>query len=59
MVKTDLLKIDKAFALVSPRYLKPERARILRGWTHSGFNIHRSHRLLPRNHATHLEIMED
>ena len=27
--------------------LPPERARMLRGWVHSGFNIHRSRRVLP------------
>jgi hypothetical protein len=29
--------------------LPPERANILRGWKHSGFNIHRSQRVPPRN----------
>ncbi len=27
--------------------LPPERARMLRGWVHSGFNVHRSRRVLP------------
>ena len=30
--------------------LPPERARMLRGWVHSGFNIHRSRRVLPEEH---------
>ena len=35
--------------LVKKGLLPPERARMLRGWTHSGFNIHRSQRVPPRN----------
>jgi len=35
--------------LVKKGLLPPERARMLRGWTHSGFNVHRSHRVPPRN----------
>ena len=31
--------------LVRNRLLPPKRARMLRGWTHSGFNIHRSQRV--------------
>ena len=34
--------------LVKKGLLPPERARMLRGWTHSGFNIHRSQRVPPR-----------
>ena len=33
--------------LVKKGLLPPERARMLRGWTHSGFNIHRSRRVPP------------
>jgi hypothetical protein len=32
---------------------------MLRGWTHSGFNIHRNQRVPPRKHALHLEMMGD
>jgi hypothetical protein len=35
--------------LVDKRPLPPERARILRGWVHSGFNVHRGRRVLGRN----------
>ncbi|MCX6970000.1 MAG: transposase [Verrucomicrobia bacterium] len=35
--------------LVKKGLLPPERARMLRGWMHSGFNIHRSERVPPRN----------
>ena len=35
--------------LVKKGLLPPERANILRGWKHSGFNIHRSQRVPPRN----------
>jgi hypothetical protein len=35
--------------LVKKGLLPPERARMLRGWTHSGFNAHRSQRVPPRN----------
>jgi len=35
--------------LVKKGLLPPERARMLRGWTHSGFNIHRSQRVPPRS----------
>lgn len=31
--------------------LPPERARMLRGWVHSGFNVHRSRRVLPGERA--------
>ena len=33
--------------LVDKGLLPPERANMLRGWVHSGFNIHRSRRVLP------------
>jgi hypothetical protein len=35
--------------LVKKELLPPERARMLRGWTHSGFNVHRSERVPPSN----------
>jgi len=35
--------------LVKKGLLPPERARMLRGWRHSGFNIHRSQRVPPGN----------
>ena len=35
--------------LVKKGLLPPERARMLRGWAHSGFNVHRSHRVPPSN----------
>ena len=35
--------------LVKKGILPPERARMLRGWTHSGFNVHRSQRVPPGN----------
>jgi len=31
--------------------LPPDRARMLRGWVHSGFNVHRSRRVLPEERA--------
>jgi hypothetical protein len=34
--------------LVDKGLLPPERARILRGWVHSGFNVHRARRVLSR-----------
>ena len=33
--------------LLDKGLLPPKRARILRGWVHSGFNVHRSRRVLP------------
>lgn len=33
--------------LVDKGLLPPERANMLRGWVHSGFNVHRSRRVLP------------
>jgi hypothetical protein len=33
--------------LVEKGLLPPNRARMLRGWVHSGFNVHRSRRVLP------------
>ena len=33
--------------LLDKGLLPPERARMLRGWVHSGFNVHRSRRVLP------------
>ena len=33
--------------LVEKGLLPPERANMLRGWVHSGFNVHRSRRVLP------------
>jgi hypothetical protein len=33
--------------LVGKDLLPPARARMLRGWVHSGFNVHRSRRVLP------------
>ena len=33
--------------LLEKRLLPPERARMLRGWVHSGFNVHRSNRVQP------------
>ena len=33
--------------LVDKRLLPPDRARMLRGWVHSGFNVHRSRRVQP------------
>ena len=35
-------------ALVDKGLLPPERARMLRGWVHSGFNVHRGRRVLSR-----------
>jgi len=35
--------------LVKKGQLLSERARVLRGWTHPGFNIHRSQRVPPGN----------
>ena len=34
--------------LLDKGLLPPERARILRGWVHSGFNVHRSRAAFPR-----------
>jgi hypothetical protein len=34
--------------LVDKGLLPPERARMLRGWVHSGFNVHRGRRMLSR-----------
>ena len=36
--------------LLEKRLLPPERARMLRGWVHSGFNVHRSNRVQPHQH---------
>jgi hypothetical protein len=33
--------------LVDKGLLPPERANMLRGWVHSGFNVHRSNRVQP------------
>ena len=33
--------------LLEKGLLPPERGRMLRGWVHSGFNVHRSRRVLP------------
>ena len=33
--------------LLEKGLLPPDRARMLRGWVHSGFNAHRSRRVLP------------
>jgi len=40
--------------LVDKGLLPPERANMLRGWVHSGFNVHRSRRVLP-DERDHLE----
>ena len=37
--------------LVDKALLPPERANMLRGWVHSGFNVHRSRRVLPDERA--------
>jgi len=34
--------------LVEKGLLPPQRAHMLRGWVHSGFNVHRSRRVLPK-----------
>ena len=34
--------------LVDKGLLPPARANMLRSWVHSGFNVHRSRRVLPR-----------
>jgi hypothetical protein len=36
--------------LVAQGHLPADRARMLRGWMHSGFNVHRSTRVLPGRH---------
>jgi hypothetical protein len=36
--------------LVNRGLLPPERANMLRGWVHSGFNVHHSRRVLPDEH---------
>ncbi len=36
--------------LMDKGLLPPQRARMLRGWVHSGFNLHHSRRVLPNEH---------
>jgi len=43
----DLFRARVITFLVEKGLLPPERANMLRGWVHSGFNVHRSRRVLP------------
>jgi hypothetical protein len=43
----DMFRARVITFLVDKGLLPPERARMLRGWVHSGFNVHRSRRVLP------------
>ena len=54
MPETGLKPLEELFRarvirfLVDKGLLPPERARMLRGWVHSGFNVHRGRRVLSR-----------
>ena len=43
----DLFRARLITFLVEKGLLPPERAQMLRGWVHSGFNVHRSRRVMP------------
>ena len=45
--------------LVNKGLLPPEAARMLRGWVHSGFNVHRGRRVLSRERERRRENRED
>ena len=57
MSETSLAPLEELFRarviafLVEKGLLPPERARVLRGWTHSGFNVFRSRRVAPEERA--------
>jgi len=43
----ELFRVRVITFLAEKGFLPTERARMLRGWVHSGFNVHRSRRVLP------------
>jgi hypothetical protein len=44
--------------LVKQKLLSPERAQVLRSWSHSGFNVHKGDRVAPENRAELEELAQ-
>jgi hypothetical protein len=47
----ELFRARVILYLVEQKLLSPERAQVLRSWTHSGFNIHKGDQVAPQNRA--------